>query len=1071
MKRLSKSTKMRGAIFAFLLAFAVSVSAQVQVQGTVVDEQGDALIGASVQIQGTTQGTTTDVNGRFTLSAPAGGTLVISFMGYATQYVPVSATVSVRLVPDAELLGEIVVTALGISRSDRALGSAVTRVDPSQAMQRAEPDLFRALSGRIPGVQVGASSSVAGSATRISIRGNSSFHGSNEPLIVVDGIPFSNQEVVTTSRLTQGAAVGTALGTLDPNDIESMTVLRGAAAAALYGSRAANGVILITTRSGAAITRPSQRGTEVTIATSYAWENASSLPTFQNSFGQGSFMNFNAGSIGSWGAPFQGPGSRTEFDAREFVTSGWPRILAEWPSIPYMQQYKAHPNNVRDLFRTGGLLDLSANVSNVNDRGNFNLTVSNTGQDGFIPFSDFSRTSVSVGGHQRLDNGLRVGGTLSFSETEQNGPFFGAGNFTGSVSSFNRAMHLPRNLDMTLPYQTPQGHNLFVLTGVDNPLWSWRNNRITTQTQRTVSTINLGYDITPWLSVSYRAGWNEYGLNRRQIINIGSVGNAGLGEITQDQFRSQELESILSFTFQHDFGEDYSLAATLGHNANQRRTSRFANVGDEMIAPGIYSLFNTVTQMNIADSHTKRRLWAVFADVTFGFRHFLYLNASLRNDHSSTLPKANNNYWYPAFTSSFVFTEAFDMPRNIFDFGTLRLAWGMVGNDASPYFNDGTFRLGTPWDGRPTMFLPTTLFDPNLRPEFTREFEVGTDIRMFRNRFNIDVAWYNRVTTDQIATITLPHSTGASTQWTNLGKVRNRGVEIGLSVTPIDMANSLRWEIFSTFTHNRNVVLALWPGAEEGEFIPLSTGTTSPPLVRMMPGKPFGALFGTKIERDTDGTPLVSATTGRFIEQRDVGFLGDPNPDFISAITNTFSFRGLSLSFMFNMSVGGVIYSGVASDLLGRGVTRDTEDRFGARILPGVLADPNSREVLRDEANNRIVNNIAITENDLWFNASGQPTFALNSVSEMRIFDATVFSLSEIVLGYDIPRRWLQNTFIGSAHASIVARGLWHYAPGFPRYTNYNPGSNSFGAGNIQGIDRETAPTTRRIGVNLRFTI
>ena len=1061
---------MRGAIFAFLLAFAVSVSAQVQVRGTVVDERGDPAIGAAVRIQGTTQGTMVDVNGNFTISAPTGGMLEISFMGYQTQVVPVNATVNVRLVPDAELLAEVVVTALGISRSDRALGSAITRVDPYQAIQRAEPDLFRALAGQIPGVQIGASSSTAGSATRISIRGNSSFHGTNEPLIVVDGIPFSNHEIITSGRQQGSGAYGSALSTLDPNDIYSMTVLRGAAAAALYGSRAANGVILITTRSGATGTRASQRGTEVTIGTSYAWENVASLPNFQNSFGQGSNLNFNRLSIGSWGSPFEGPLAVV----REFPT--WDQYLNAWPGFAATQRYVAHPNNVRDMFETGGVLDLSANISNRNDRGGFNLTVSNTQQDGFIPFSEFSRTSFSVGGNQRLDNGLRVGGTMMFSQTEQSGPFFGTGNYGAAqgISSFNRVMHLPRNLDPTLPFQTPEGRNLFALTGVNHPRWSWKNDNINTLAQRTVSTINLGYNITDWLSVSYTAGWNEYQQRRREVVNIGSVARGGTGEITIDEFGSRELESVLSFNFQHDFGTDYSLSVTVGHNANQRTTSRIVIEGDELIAPGIFNLGNTVSQRVLtspANRYTKRRMWALFADATFGFRHFLYLNASLRNDHSSTLPVAHNNYWYPAFSTSFVFTEAFNMPRNIFDFGTLRLAWGMVGLDASPYFNQGTFTLGTPWDGRPIMNVPATGFDPMLTPEFTREFEAGTDLRLFRGRVNLDFAWYNRVTSDQIALISLPHSTGFTQQWTNLGSIRNRGVEVGLSLTPIDMANSLRWNIFTTFTHNRSQILSLWDGADETDFIALATGSTSSPSPRMMIGQPFGALYGTVIRRTEDGVPLINPSTGRFMDRPEREILGDPNPDFISSITNTLSFRGVSLSVQFDMSVGGIIVSGVAADLMGRGVTLDTEDRLGGRILQGVLADPNNLSQPLYVDGSRVPNTIQLSENDLWFGGAGQPSFGINTVHEFQTFDATVFRLGEIVLGYTVPSRWLQNTFIGSAHASIVARGLWHFAPGFPRHLNYNPGSNSWGVGNIQGISMETAPTTRRIGMNLRFTI
>jgi TonB-linked SusC/RagA family outer membrane protein len=1047
-------------LFCLVLGVGLATAQTTRVTGTVISaDDGEPVIGASIFVKGTTVGTVTNIDGEFQLDVPSSAkNLTISYLGMVTQEVTVQSVVNVKLQTDSQLLDEVVVTAMGISRSDKTMGYAVVKVNPDDAVQKAEPDLLRSLSGKIPGVQVGASSAVAGSATKVTIRGSSSINGSNDPLYVVDGIPYSNPEVVTGSRLTSAGAYGTGISTLDPNDIESMSVLKGAAAAALYGSRAANGVILITTKSGAKKIRSSQKGTEVTLSTSYAWETPASLPEYQNSYGPGSnFLYSNAN--GSWGPAFS--------DLESFPT--WSNYLSAYPEMSATQEYRAYPNNVKSLFRTGAVLDLSANIMSFNDKGNFSTTVSRAQQDSYIPHADFERNSFSVGGNQKLDNGIRVGGTLTFSRTIQNGPFFGAGNYTGSASSFARTLLLPRNFDTSsaLPYETGSGANLFPLSGVDHPLWSWKHNSINTVNDRTVTTMNAGYDFTKWLSVDYTFGWNQYEMSRKQVTNIGSAAQSSKGYILNDTYKQQELESVLTLSFNKDFGTDYNLKAVVGHNVNQRTTQRARQDGTEMIFKDIYNVDNSQSQ-TADESFSRRRLWALFADVTFGYKNFAYLNASLRNDHSSTLPVDYNSYFYPAITGSFIFSEVFSINQDVMDFGKIRLGWGRVGADASPYYKNGTYLQETPYDGRPMMLLPTTTYDPKLKPEFTTEFEVGLDLKFFKNRVGLDFAWYNRTKTDMIAAISLPRSTGSSSYYTNFGEINNKGIEIGLSLTPVQLRNSFTWNIFATFTQNKSNVVSLVDGIER---ITLSTGSTSEPQPTMQPGYPYGFLRGTKIARDDEGNPLVNPATGAYLTASELGDLGDPNPDFRSAITNTLSYKGVTFNFMFDMSVGGVIVSGPASDMLGRGVTKFNEDRLGSRILPGVLANPNTQVPYLDENGRKIPNTTQITENDLWFaSASTSPTFAMNGVQEFSTFDATVFHLSEISLGYDFPKTWLKNTFIGSANLSVLARNLWHYAPGFPKHLNYDPGSNSFGAGNVQGIDRETAPTTRRIGINLKLT-
>ena len=1054
------------AIFAFGLQ---SVFAQTrEISGTVTSaDDGSSIPGVSVSVKGTTLGTITDLDGKFILKVPQEAkTLVFSFVGMQAQEVAITGS-SVKVVMQSDVVGinEVVVTAFGISKAKKALGYAATEVSPEDAVQKSEPDLFRSLDGKIPGVQINASSATPGSSTKVLIRGNSSFLGNNDPLYVVDGLPYSNTEVVTggtSARLTNAGAYGTGISTLDPNDIESMEILKGAAAAALYGSRAANGVVLITTKSGSKKQRPSQKKFEVTLSSSSSIEQIAALPDYQNSYGQGSnFLYSNAN--GSWGPAF---GSLDSI-------ATWSNYRAAYPEMGAKQPYQAYPNNVKDLFRTGSILDNSINIASYNDKGNLNVTVSRLMQDGYIPHSEFERTSFSVGGNQKLDNGLTVGGTISFSRAIQDGPFFGAGNYGGSVSSFARTLLMPRNIDAAgLPYETPDGRTLFPFsaTTVDNPLWSWKYNKINSIMDRTVTTVNLGYDFTKWLSASYQFGWNQYELDRKQVINIGSVGPgdfAGAGQIKNDVYQTEELESNFNITLKREFGTDYDLQVVLGHNANQRSIYRDDATGNKMIFKGIYNVDNTQEQ-TAGESQSRRRLWAVYADVMFGFRNYAFLNFSLRNDHSSTLPVEHQSYFYPAVTTSFVFTDAIDVNPDIINFGKIRASWGRVGNDASPYYVNGTYLQDTPFDGRPIMLLPTTSYDPELKPEFTTEIEVGTELRLFKSRIGIDFTWYDRRTTDQIAPLSLPASTGSRTYYTNFGELKNQGIELGLNLVPVNLANSFKWDVFATYSKNVSEVISLIEGIEQ---ITLSTGSTSEPQPTLKPGYAYGFLRGSVIARDEEGNPLVNPSTGAYMEASELGDLGNPYPDYIVSINNTFSYKGISLGAKFDARIGGVLSSGPASDLLGRGVTKDTEDRLGTRILPGVLANPDTHTPLLDGSGNKIPNTIQLQENDLWFaSASTAPTFAMNSVDEFAIFDATVFRLSEVILGYDVPKAWLRETFIGSLNLSVIARNLWHYAPGFPEHTNYDPGSNAFGSGNVQGIDRESAPSTRRIGFNIKLT-
>lgn len=1049
---------------------------------------GSPLPGVSIMLKGTSTGTVTDAEGNYKISVPnSSSVLVFSYISFETQEITVgtSTTISVKMTESSKNLNEVVVTAAGIRREKTTLGYSVTTVSSEKLAQKSEPDPLRALNGKVAGVNIQSSGGVAGGGTNITIRGNSSLNGNNQPLFVVDGVPFDNSSFANVGATSVGGlGVTNRAFDLDPNNIQSMTVLKGAAAAALYGSRAANGAVIITTKSGK---KQSRKGTEITYSTSYSFEDVSGLPEYQTKYGQGTNNDYRQGVYASWGQPYPGVPSilptRTTIPhqlTRQFSSAVFPQIYQadgvtpiQVPYQPYAQQ------NAKNFFNTGYVYENALSISSGSEKGNFTAGISRTNNSGVVPSNEINRTSVNVGGNIKMDNKFYASGTINYVATDQKTPPIGG--TTGSIMS--TLMYVPTSYDLTnYPFENPiDGSNVYDYTGIDNPYWAAKHSVSTSNVDRYYGNLVLGIDPLPWLNVQNTVGFNAY-TDRRLNVRGKNSSSYPNGSITTDDIYRQELDNTLLVTATKKFGEDFGLKWILGNNINQRLTNRKAFYGDGIIVADLNTITNTssVTPIQLVNNRNilQQRYYAFFTDITLDYKDFGSLNLVGRNDVSSTLPENNRSYFYGGANGSFIFTKALKIPENIINFGKVRAGYTRVGNEATPYQTADFFLINSPLGsssgvgsiGSPytpaggstynSVTLANLLTNSNLKPEFITELELGTELQFFNNRIGVDFTYYNKKSTSQIFEVTAAPSSGYTTQILNLGRATNKGVEIALSLSPFRSQNGVNWDISTIFTRNRNIIQDL--GGYQQFVYGGANGTSSVHVV----GQPYGLIYGNAYARDNTGQILIDPNTGKPLVSGALKAIGNPNPDFIFAITNTINYKNFSLGILFDWKKGGAIYSNTVGQMLSRGVTKDTENREVTLVSPGILGNAATLQPLLDANGNTIPNNVAISYEDYFFNGGLGP----GGVDEGSVFDATVYRLREVNLSYQLPKKWLSKTPFGSAVISVSGRNLFYYAPNFPKYSNFDPEVSSLGVGNSQGYDNLSVPTTKRFGMNLRFS-
>ena len=1040
--------------------------AQTTITGSVVtQEDGEPIVGATIRIVGTQQGTVTDANGRFSLSVPnSNADLQVSYLGYATQTVRARNGMTIALVSDDNLLDEVVVTALGIKRSAKAIGYSATQVLGDEIAQARTNDIMSSLAGKVAGVSISSTSSDPGSSNAVIIRGISSLSGSNQPLYVIDGVPMVNSAVFSDNGLDNGYDFGNGASVVNPDDVENMTVLKGAAATALYGSRAANGVILITTKSGSKQTK----GLGIEYNGGLQWEKVLRLPQQQNDFGMGWYGNHTEIENGSWGPKFDG----------SILRYG---MIYDYQQ--HMKSYVAIPSNMQDFFDTGFRYSNSVSFNGATDASTFFLSLSQIKEDGIIPTDADSYRKYTFAGrasHKIKDVTLSMSVNYAWNSND----FVTTGQKTGSM--YNAIMQTPRDIsiaemqDLSNPFNTPGYY--YTPYGVTNPYYILENYLNNYEASRFYGKLQLDYDFLKYFRLTYRfgldtqTGHRNTGQPNLEKLFEGTANGGDLvgetGSVSQQTIRQREINHDLMVTFDKDLIEELHFNAVAGLNGNERKYSYLYSSVDNLTIPTWYNLSNSSEIPTVDTYLSKRRLIGIYAQTELAWRNMLYLTLTARNDWSSTLPKGNRSFFYPGITASWIFTELLnDDIKKYVTFGKLRAAWGKTGNDANVYMTKSVYaQAGASSSGWGSSNFPFTKTGTNaftmgnvlgsnsLSPEMSTEFEIGLNMAFFQNRLSFDFSYYNRNTDKQIFSLNMDPASGYTAMNTNLGKVRNQGIELLVNVTPVK-TRDFQWDLSWNFTKNNNKVLDL-PDELGGEAqIYGFTGGTG---LYAIEGEELGIFKAYTAKRDPEGHIVVN-DKGLPVATADIEAIGSMNHKYMMGFGTTLKYKGVSLAVNFDYRKGGLMFSRTKDIQYFTGNAMQTayNDRN-----PWVI--PNSVVAVTDDAGN-----VTYSPNTTPLTPTNMFTFWDAGGEEMDaafLVDKTYLKLRSVVLTWELPSQWLNKTFLTGVSLSLFGNNLFLWTP--KSNTFIDPETTSFG-NDLEGNFGEysTNPSSRKFGfnVNVKF--
>jgi TonB-linked SusC/RagA family outer membrane protein len=1031
----------------FLLLCTIGVMAQTQISGKLTDaDDNSPLAGVTVSVKGTTTATSSNADGVYRISAPANATLVFSFIGYTKQEVPVSnrTSINVSLRTDSKMLNEVVVnTGLGIARQSRELGYAAQGVTSRELNQNHQPNVVNALQGKVAGATITSTGGAPGQGANIKIRGVNSIDVSrdNQPLFVVDGVLIDNSTSNVGAFGTSGGgtsasnsynerSVTNRASDINPEDIETINVLKGGAATALYGLRGANGVIVITTKKG------SGTGVKVDYGGTYGFSNPDKLPAVQK--------EYTAGILGVYTPIGLGP--------------AWGPTVAEAMAIDPTHPAELY-DNYKQAYKTGQQYRNTVSVSGGSDAARVYSSVSYYKENGMMPFTDYKNITARLNADFKISPKFRTSVNLSFNNS--GGYKYDADRYGESLAYFS-----PR-WDVS-DYINPNGTQVW--RGTNNPIFGAATNRYKDDVNRLIGGMSYTYTPFKWLDLTYRIGVDTYKLNSLRTAPAASLlpdehtydnGDGFVGEYNTNY---RAITSTLIATFNHKITEDLNATVRLGQDIYDRRQTDNGITGTKLAVFDYFSLTNAQSFISPVDNLNQYRLMGLFGEADFDYKKYLFLALTLRNDVTSSLVKDNRSFYYPSASLSYVFSDNIKLPQWI-SFGKLRASYARLGKDASPYsFTNGQGAYGSIPTGFAGVSRSATLGSP-LRPEFTNTYEGGLEMSFLKSRLSFDFTYYYSVSKDQIIRADVSSSTGYVNAYINAGSMRNKGVEIILKGTPIK-SRDFNWDASINFSANRNKILSLPPGLNGISYGGSSGGyLNSPATMRLVEGQSYGNIYGTVWQRyygtDTEnplytdknrplliganGFPVLGAAANQKI-------LGNSQPDWVGGFSNTFTYKNLSLTALVDARWGFEKFNRLDNFFAAFGIADYTADRRQFKVFDGVTANgqPNTKSVWLGQA----------TGPDGVNYGEGYYRTYYRAISEPFVEDASWIRLRSVTLSYSIPKKYLPKTFLRNATVSVTGNNLWLHT----KYYGLDPESVSSDSGsNVDGFSGFTYPAARQI--------
>ncbi len=1043
------------------VSIGVATAQTQSITGTVVSEEdGEPIVGASVLIKGTNQGGITDIYGHFILgNVPATAkTLQVSYIGMKTKEVSIAPNLKIVLSPDTEMLDEVLVTAVGVKRSEKSLGYAATSVKSKDIMATGDRSALNALQGKVAGVEVTSASGAPGSSTRVILRGFTSLSGSNQPLYVIDGVPMDNSTINNVS-LNGGLDFGNRANDLNPNDIESMTILKGGSGTALYGSRAANGVILITTKNGA----QSKGKAKVEVTSTTTFENPLKLPKMQNEFGQGWYNrstaeNGDLAENGSWGPKFDG------------VTRPWGFVVDGQQQI---KPYSALPTNVKDFFDTGVTSNNGISISNGDDTKSYYVSYANVFSDGIMPTDadSYERHTASVRGSTKFLDIFNVSASINY--VRKDTKYTATGQ---EQSVLDGVWQNPRDISIVdaKDYKNKFNNqdNYYTLYA-QNPYFVLNEHGTKFSEDRVYGNIGLDVQVLPWLVATGRIGAdisNSHLKNWRAIFESDRADyNNEPGRVAVSSFSAAELNTDFTLKANKTWG-DFTVDGLLGHNFNQRTYSEERTSVIGLDIPYFYNLSNSSSTPSVYEYNSQRRLVGVYGNVNVGWKSIVYVGVSARNDWSSTLPQATRSFFYPSFSSSFIFTEL--MPKNPYlTFGKLRFGIAQTGNDANPYLLDTVMEQSGDTDGYVSLTYPLAgningftvsnrIGNQKLKPELSTDIELGLDLRFFDSRLNFDLAYYNKKVTNLIWAANISSTSGYTTQTMNLGKITNKGVELAVNAIPI-RTKDLTLEVFLNYSRNANKLVKLTEGLDQ-----ISLGGTSSIGFMARPGQPLG-LFEVTVPAMTESGQVIVDEQGLPVFSDQKASAGSSQNRYRLGGGMSLTYKNWNVRATFDYRNGGKMYTRTAEMMYFTGNAPQTtyNDR-----QPWII--PNSVQKVGEDINGDPIyaeNTTPVSGYDHNLNSFYDQTYNAGIGGAYVLVSKTYFKLRELTVTYNVPQKWLAKTkVINSASLAFVGRNLFIWTPNSNMSTD--PESTTFG-NDLEANYGEygATPTTRSLGFSINI--